>query len=77
MWGGGFDETFGASVLMEEISLKPIITGDDLISIGMKPGAQFKAILDACIDAQDMGVLKWSNKKSFLERKGWESFFNH
>jgi hypothetical protein len=68
LWGGGFDETFGASVLMEEISLKPIITGDDLMFLGLKPGPRFKDILGFCLEAQDRGELVQENKQAFLRR---------
>lgn len=36
---------------------KPIITGKDLIAIGLKPGPEFKAILDKMMDAQLEGFL--------------------
>lgn len=37
--------------------LKPILTGDHLIAAGMRPGPQFRPILDAAIDAQDAGKI--------------------
>lgn len=36
---------------------KPIITGKDLIGIGLKPGPKFKIILDKMMDAQLEGFL--------------------
>lgn len=35
--------------------LPPLVTGQHLIADGMKPGKEFKAILQACLDAQDRG----------------------
>lgn len=35
--------------------LTPLVTGQHLIAGGMKPGKEFKAILAACLDAQDRG----------------------
>lgn len=58
----------------EKFVSEKFITGDDLISIGMEPGPQFKAILEACINAQDIGILTWENKKSFIKERGWEKF---
>jgi poly(A) polymerase len=41
----------------EEIRPAPLITGDDLIQHGWKPGPQFKTILQAVEDAQLEGSL--------------------
>jgi len=37
---------------------KPILTGDDLIAAGMKPGPDFKIILRDAVDAQDAGEFR-------------------
>jgi tRNA nucleotidyltransferase/poly(A) polymerase len=42
---------------------KPLITGDDLISAGLKPGPHFKFILQEAIHEQDAGTL---NRANFL-----------
>jgi poly(A) polymerase len=36
----------------EVLDPPPLITGDDLIALGMKPGREFKRLLDAVRDAQ-------------------------
>jgi poly(A) polymerase len=35
----------------------PLVSGKDLIELGMKPGPQFKLILDACMDKQLEGTI--------------------
>lgn len=41
----------------EQIRPKPLLTGDDLIALGYKPGPQFKQMLTAVEDAQLEGRL--------------------
>ena len=41
----------------EEITPKPLLTGEDLIALGYKPGPQFREILSATEDAQLEGTL--------------------
>ncbi len=41
----------------EEIRPKPLLTGEDLISLGYRPGPQFREILSAVEDAQLEGTL--------------------
>jgi poly(A) polymerase len=36
----------------EELDPPPLVTGDDLIELGLKPGKQFREILDAVREAQ-------------------------
>jgi poly(A) polymerase len=43
----------------------PLITGDDLIALGMKPGKEFKRLLDAAREAQLDGLVK--DQKQALE----------
>jgi poly(A) polymerase len=47
-----------ASMPMEEVRPKPLITGRDLIAAGYKPGPQFKQILSQIEDAQLEGRLR-------------------
>ena len=35
-----------------EVAPAPLITGDDLVAMGMKPGPLFRRILEAVYDAQ-------------------------
>ncbi|OWK40256.1 CCA tRNA nucleotidyltransferase [Fimbriiglobus ruber] len=42
----------------EELNPAPAVTGDDLIAIGLKPGPEFKRILDAVREAQLEGRIK-------------------
>ncbi|MCE9567036.1 MAG: CCA tRNA nucleotidyltransferase [Planctomycetes bacterium] len=42
----------------EELNPSPAVTGDDLIAIGMKPGREFKQLLDAVRDAQLEGRIR-------------------
>jgi tRNA nucleotidyltransferase (CCA-adding enzyme) len=39
-------------------SVKPQITGDNLIALGLKPGPQFKAILEVVLKASLDGLVK-------------------
>jgi poly(A) polymerase len=36
----------------EKLDPPPLVTGDDLISLGLQPGKQFREILDAVREAQ-------------------------
>ncbi len=47
-----------ASLPSEEIRPKPLLSGDDLISAGYRPGPEFKAILSAVEDGQLEGKLR-------------------
>lgn len=42
----------------EELNPEPVITGEDLIALGMKPGREFKRLLDAVRDAQLDGLVR-------------------
>ncbi|MCH8332775.1 CCA tRNA nucleotidyltransferase [Candidatus Sumerlaeota bacterium] len=49
---------------------RPLATGDDLIAMGLEPGPQFKAILDALHDQQLEGKVKTREESlEFLRRK--------
>jgi hypothetical protein len=48
-----------------EIAPPPLITGDDLVGLGLKPGPLFKQVLDAVYDAQLEGGLR--DKPAALE----------
>ncbi len=47
-----------ASMPPEAIRPAPLITGDDLIALGLAPGPRFKEILSSIEDAQLEGSLK-------------------
>jgi tRNA nucleotidyltransferase/poly(A) polymerase len=47
------------------INPEPLVTGDDLVTAGMKPGPRFKGVLDEVRDAQLEGRLK--NKQEGME----------
>ena len=47
-----FCESFLRTTPVEVLNPPPLITGDDLIRNGLKPGKQFKQLLDALRDAQ-------------------------
>ena len=49
--------------------VKPILTGTDLKSMGMKPGPQFKKILDQLLDARLNGEVKTESEERSLARK--------
>lgn len=49
----------------EEIKPKPLITGHDLIAMGLKPGPSFKTILTKIEDEQLDGSI--TNKETALE----------
>jgi poly(A) polymerase len=42
----------------EELNPPPAVTGDDLIAMGLKPGREFKRLLDAVRDAQLEGQIR-------------------
>ena len=47
-----FCREFLARTPREAIDPPPLITGDDLVEMGMRPGPRFKSILDKVRDAQ-------------------------
>lgn len=47
--------------------LTPIVTGEHLIQLGLKPCAEFKTILDKCLDMQYSGSLRFDNWKKQLK----------
>ena len=54
----------------EEIRPKPLLTGEDLIEMGYKPGPQFREILSAAEDAQLEGTLSTRDQAlSFVQRE--------
>jgi poly(A) polymerase len=58
-----------------ELNPPPLITGDDLISMGVKPGPQFKELLDAVREAQLEGTITTFDEarnllKRLLDEKG-------
>ena len=58
----------------EPIKPKPLLTGDDLISLGLNPGPKFKNILSEIFDEQLEGNINSKEKgiklaKTILSRK--------
>ncbi len=54
----------------EQIRPKPLLTGDDLIAMGYRPGPQFKQILSAIEDAQLEGRLQSSDEaREYVKRE--------
>jgi poly(A) polymerase len=59
-----------SSVPPESIRPAPLITGDDLIAAGYKPGPRFKEILSAVEDAQLEGRLQSKDRAmEFVQRE--------
>jgi poly(A) polymerase len=59
-----------AEMPAEQIHPKPLLTGDDLISLGYVPGPQFKQILTAVEDAQLEGRLQnTEDARAFVRRQ--------
>jgi len=53
----------------EELNPSPAVTGDDLVAIGMKPGREFKQLLDAVRDAQLEGQIRTKEEGLQLVRE--------
>jgi poly(A) polymerase len=53
----------------EEIDPPPLITGDDLVALGLEPGAKFKELLEAVRDAQLNGEIKTRDEALALIRR--------
>jgi poly(A) polymerase len=51
-----------AAVLAERPAVAPLLTGDDLIALGYRPGPAFGAMLDAAWDAQLEGQIRSSEE---------------
>lgn len=55
---------------------RPLLTGDDLIAMGLPPGPRFKEMLDAVLDAQLEGTIHTADearafvRREYAERKG-------
>jgi poly(A) polymerase len=52
-----FMRRFLAETPPEEVHPVRLLTGDDLIGLGLRPGPKFRAILDAAEDAQLEGKI--------------------
>lgn len=57
-----FCENYLRATPSEEINPPPLLTGDDLIRHGLKPGEKFKEILEAVRDAQLEGQVKTADE---------------
>jgi poly(A) polymerase len=53
----------------EEIDPPPLITGDDLVAMGLEPGAQFKELLEKVRDAQLNGEIRTREEALALVRR--------
>ena len=60
-----FCERILRETLPEELNPPPLLTGEDLISLGLKPGPEFKRLLDVVRDAQLDGEM--SSKAEAME----------
>lgn len=57
------------TLMQETPHPKPLLTGDDLIAMGYRPGPQFKEILDGVLDAQLEGVIRSPQEaRAFVRR---------
>ena len=54
------------------LSPAPLITGDDLVDMGMKPGPRFKSLLDAIYDAQLEGRIATAEEAESMARMLYE-----
>lgn len=52
--------------LLNDGSMNPIVTGNTLIQLGMRPGKEMKVILDRCLAFQDDGILNTDNWSTFV-----------
>lgn len=49
---------------------RPLLTGDDLIAMGLRPGPRFKEMLDAVLDAQLEGTIHTADEaRAFVQRE--------
>ncbi|MGE3317431.1 MAG: hypothetical protein AB7O26_20130, partial [Planctomycetaceae bacterium] len=64
-----FCDEFLLSYTPEERNPPPLITGQDLISAGLKPGSRFKELLDAARDAQLDGEIESRDEALSLVRR--------
>jgi len=49
---------------------RPLLTGDDLIAMGLRPGPRFKEMLDAVLDAQLEGTIRTADEaRAFVRRE--------
>jgi poly(A) polymerase len=58
-----------ASIPPDEIAPPPLVTGDDLIAMGLRPGPAFKAILDRLYDEQ-LNVQMTSREDALARARG-------
>jgi tRNA nucleotidyltransferase/poly(A) polymerase len=56
----------------EELNPPALITGDDLIALGLPPGKAFKLLLDAVRDAQLLGELRDKPQALDMAKRLWE-----
>ncbi|MGE5192266.1 MAG: CCA tRNA nucleotidyltransferase, partial [Deltaproteobacteria bacterium] len=64
-----FCDTYLRTTPKEEIDPPPLITGDDLVRLGLHPGAQFKELLERVRDAQLNGEVKTREEALALVRR--------
>jgi poly(A) polymerase len=57
-----------AELALTDLAPTPLITGDDLIKLGLEPGPLFRNILDAVYDAQLEGGLESRDEALTLAR---------
>ena len=62
-------ERWAASVPSGELWPRPLVSGDDLIRLGHRPGPRFRTLLDAALDAQLEGTVRTRDEAlGFLSR---------
>jgi poly(A) polymerase len=64
-----FCENYLRTTPLDEIDPPPVLTGDDLIMLGLTPGAQFKELLDMVRDAQLNGEIRTRDDTLELVRR--------
>jgi poly(A) polymerase len=63
-----FCENYLRTIPAQEIDPPPLVTGDDLVAMGLAPGAQFKELLEKVRDAQLNGEIRTSDEALALVR---------
>jgi len=62
-----------AALRAEQPRLAPLLTGDDLIAMGYRPGPRFKEMLEAVLEAQLEGTLRTGEEARAYVRRVYRS----
>ncbi|MGH2398749.1 MAG: CCA tRNA nucleotidyltransferase [bacterium] len=58
------------TLIKDTVRPRPLLTGDDLIAMGLEPGPRFKEMLDAVFDAQLEGAIRTADEaRAFVRRE--------